>query len=59
LLQKRRQSLRIMQQTLSSIPGRVLELLLPHPEETLGGDEIARRTGLPSGTLTRELVRQP
>jgi len=62
LLQKRRQSLRIMQQTLSSVSGccrRALELLLLHPEETPGGNEIARRTGLPSGTLTRELVRRP
>ena len=51
-----------MQQTLSAtlFPGyrrRVLGLLLLHPEEALHGREIARRTGLPSGTLTRELVR--
>ncbi len=51
-----------MQQTLSSVlfPGyrrRVLGLLLLHPDEALHGREIARRTGLPSGTLTRELVR--
>jgi predicted nucleotidyltransferase len=51
-----------MQQTLSSIlfPGyrrRVLGLLLLHPDEPLHGREIARRTDLPSGTLTRELVR--
>ncbi len=51
-----------MQQTLSStlFPGyrrRVLALLLLHPDEALHGREIARRTGLPSGTLTRELVR--
>jgi len=51
-----------MQQTISSIlfPGyrrRVLGLLLLHPEEPLHGREIARRTGLPSGTLTRELAR--
>lgn len=51
-----------MQQTLSSIllPGyrrRILGLLLLHPEESLHGREIARRTGLPSGTLTRELGR--
>lgn len=51
-----------MQQTLSSVlfPGyrrRVLGLLLLHPEEPLHGREIARRTGLPSGTLTRELAR--
>ena len=51
-----------MQQTLSAVlfPGyrrRVLGLLLLHPDEALHGREIARRTGLPSGTLTRELVR--
>ena len=51
-----------MQQTLSSVlfPGyrrRVLGLLLLHPDEALHGREIARRTALPSGTLTRELVR--
>jgi len=53
-----------MQQTLSSVlfPGyrrRVLGLLLLNPEEALQGREIARRTGLPSGNLTRELVRRP
>ena len=36
---------------------RVLGLLLLHPGEALHGREIARRTGLPSGTITRELVR--
>lgn len=51
-----------MQQTVSSVlfPGyrrRVLGLLLLHPDEALHGREIARRTGLPSGTLTRELTR--
>lgn len=35
----------------------MLGLLLLHPDEALHGREIARRTGLPSGTLTRELVR--
>src|ERR1700730_11324375 len=34
---------------------RVLGLLLLRPEEALHGREIARRTGLPAGTLTREL----
>ena len=34
---------------------RVLELLLLRPDETLHGREIARRTGLPAGTITREL----
>lgn len=51
-----------MQQTLSDLmfPGyrrRVLGLLLLHPDEALHGREIARRTGLPSGTLNRELAR--
>lgn len=34
---------------------RVLGLLLLRPDEALHGREIARRTGLPAGTLTREL----
>lgn len=51
-----------MHQSLSTIlfPGyrrRVLGLLLLHPDEALHGREIARRTGLPAGTLTRELKR--
>jgi predicted nucleotidyltransferase len=54
--------MRNMHQSLSStlFPGyrrRVLGLLLLHPEESLHGREIARRTGLPPGTLTRELKR--
>jgi predicted nucleotidyltransferase len=32
-------------------------MLLLHPEESLHGREIARRAGLPAGTLTRELKR--
>jgi predicted nucleotidyltransferase len=36
---------------------RVLTLLLLRPEEALHGREIARRTGLPAGTITRELTR--
>lgn len=36
---------------------RILGLLLLHPDEALHGREIARRTGLPSGTITRELTR--
>jgi predicted nucleotidyltransferase len=32
-------------------------MLLLHPEESLHGREIARRTGLPAGTLARELKR--
>ena len=35
---------------------RVLELLLEHRGEALHGREIARRTGLPAGTLNRELA---
>lgn len=51
-----------MQHTASSLlfPGyrrRVLELLFLHPEDELHGREIARRTDLPSGTITRELSR--
>lgn len=51
-----------MQQSLSELllPGyrrRVLALLLLHPDEALHGREIARRTGLPAGTLNRELAR--
>lgn len=36
---------------------RVLGLLLLRPEEALHGREIARRTGLPAGTVTRELTK--
>jgi len=36
---------------------RVLGLLLLRPEEALHGREIARRTGLPAGTITRELIK--
>lgn len=36
---------------------RVLGLLLLRPEEALHGREIARRIGLPAGTITRELTR--
>lgn len=51
-----------MQQSLSSVlfPGyrrRVLGLLLLQPDSALHGREIARRTGLPPGTLARELNR--
>jgi predicted nucleotidyltransferase len=51
-----------MHQSMSALlfPGyrrRVLGLLLLRPEEALHGREIARRTGLPAGTLTRELKR--
>lgn len=36
---------------------RILGLLLLHPEAQLHGREIARRTGLSAGTVTRELNR--
>ena len=51
-----------MQQSLSAVlfPSyrrRVLGLLFMRPDESFHGREIARRTGLPSGTVTRELKR--
>ena len=51
----------MMQRSLSSVlfpeyRRRVLGLLLLRPDEALYGREIARRTGLPHGTLNRELV---
>ena len=36
---------------------RVLGLLLMRPDEALHGREIARRTGLAAGTVTRELTK--
>jgi DNA-binding transcriptional ArsR family regulator len=36
---------------------RVLGLLLLRPEEALHGREIARRTGLPAGSVARELTK--
>ena len=36
---------------------RVLGLLMLRPEEALHGREISRRTGLPAGTITRELTK--
>jgi predicted nucleotidyltransferase len=59
---KKRQSMLNMHQSLSAtlFPGyrrRVLGLLLLRPDESLHGREIARRIGLPAGTLTRELKR--
>jgi len=50
----------IMHRSLASVlfPGyrrRVLGLLVLQPDESLHGREIARRTGLTQGTLTREL----
>ena len=51
-----------MQPTLASLlfpeyRRRVLGMLLLRPDEALHGRELARRTGLPAGTLTRELNR--
>ncbi len=59
---KKRQSTPMSQQSLASVlfPSyrrRVLGLLLLRPDETFHGREIARRTGLPAGTVTRELRR--
>jgi len=49
-----------MQQSLAAVllPGyrrRILGLLFLRPDESCHGREIARRTGLPSGAVTREL----
>jgi DNA-binding transcriptional ArsR family regulator len=51
-----------MHQSLSSLlfpeyRRRILGLLLLRPEEALHGREIARRTGLSPGTITRELTK--
>ncbi len=61
-MQKKRQSPPNMHHSLPSLlfpeyRRRVLALLLLKPEEALHGREIARRTGLPAGTITRELVK--
>jgi predicted nucleotidyltransferase len=61
-MQKRRQSLQIMHQSLASVllPGyrrSVLGLLFLRPDESFHGREVARRTSLPAGTVTRELRR--
>jgi predicted nucleotidyltransferase len=62
-MQKERQLTPSMQQmTLATIlfpeyRRRVLGLLLLRPEEALHGREISRRTGLPAGTITRELTK--
>jgi len=57
---KERQSLLKMHQSLVSLlfpeyRRRVLGLLLLKPDDALHGREIARRTGLSPGTITREL----
>ena len=62
VLQKKRQSSPIMQRSLAAVllPGyrrSVLGLLFLRPDESFHGREVARRTGLPSGTVTRELRR--
>ncbi len=58
----KRQSSPIMHHSLPSLlfpeyRRRVLTLLLLRPDEALHGREVARRTGLPAGTITRELTR--
>lgn len=54
--------MQIMHQSLAAVlfPGyrrSVLGLLFLRPDESFHGREIARRTGLPAGTVTRELRR--
>src|ERR1700712_5544419 len=61
-MQIKRQLTPYMHQSLASVlfPAyrrRVLGLLLLRPEEALHGREIARRTGLPAGTITCELTK--
>jgi DNA-binding transcriptional ArsR family regulator len=61
-MRKRRQLTPSMHQPLASLlfpeyRRRVLGLLLLRPEEALHGREVARRTGLPAGTITRELTK--
>jgi predicted nucleotidyltransferase len=61
-MQKRRQLMQIMHQSLAAVllPGyrrSVLGLLFLRPDESFHGREVARRTGLPPGTVTRELRR--
>ncbi|HWS76020.1 MAG TPA: MarR family transcriptional regulator [Quisquiliibacterium sp.] len=62
MMQITRQSSQIMHQSLSTLllpeyRRRILGLLLLRPEEALHGREIARRTGLPAGSVARELQR--
>ena len=54
--------MQIMHQSLAAVllPGyrrSVLGLLFLRPDESFHGREVARRTGLPAGTVTRELRR--
>jgi predicted nucleotidyltransferase len=60
VMQKKRQSSLIMQRSLAAVllPGyrrSVLGLLFLRPDESFHGREVARRTALPAGTVTREL----
>lgn len=62
LMQNKRQSSPKMHQSIASVllpeyRRRVLGLLLLRPDLALHGREIARRTGLPAGTVTRELTK--
>lgn len=62
VMQKKRQSSPIMHRSLAAVllPGyrrSVLGLLFLRPDESFHGREVARRTGLPAGTVTRELRR--
>jgi len=61
-MQNKRQLTSNMHQSIISVllpeyRRRVLGLLLLRPDEALHGREIARRTGLPAGTVTRELTK--
>ena len=61
-MQKKRQSPQIMHQSIAPLilpeyRRRILGLLLLRPEAALHGREIARRTGLPAGSVARELRR--
>ncbi|MEY2838430.1 MAG: hypothetical protein RJB60_729 [Pseudomonadota bacterium] len=61
-MQNKRQLTSQMHQSIISVllpeyRRRVLGLMLLRPDEALHGREIARRTGLPAGTVTRELTR--
>jgi DNA-binding transcriptional ArsR family regulator len=60
VMQKKRQSMQMVHRSLAAVllPGyrrSVLGLLYLRPDETFHGREIARRTGFPAGTVTREL----
>jgi predicted nucleotidyltransferase len=60
MMQKKRQSMQMLHQSLASVllPGYrrgVLGLLFLRPDESFHGREIARRTGFPAGSITREL----